>query len=159
MVSTHVSWQAKVHTFLMMGDPHCFHLRGGFSSLLPSCCVFNSESTCGGHSRLSSPIHESHSLSSVCVHIHSSSALFVGTVNLAKEVVGKFHLLWIVRALAKWQGGGYLLGYFPSLHGYIPRAASLSSDLCCCRTCIVVVESVSLSNPRYGCCGSEQDRE
>ena len=117
------------------------------SSLLPSCCVFDSESTCGGHSRLSSPIHESRSLSSVRVHIHSSSALFVGTVNLAKEVVGNFHLLWIVRALAKWQGGGYLPGYFPSLHGYIPRAVSLSSDLCRCRTRIVVVESASsLSN-------------
>jgi len=45
-----------------------------------------------------------------CVHIRSLSALFVGAVNLAKEVVGNSHLLWIVRALVSWQGGGYLLG-------------------------------------------------
>jgi hypothetical protein len=58
----------------------------------------------------------------------------------------------IVRALANWQGGGYLLGYFPTLHGYIPRSASLSSDLCRCRTCIMVVESMpSLSNLHHGC--------
>jgi len=51
-------------------------------------------------------IFRSCSLLSVRVHLCSSSASFVGAINLAKrEVVGDFHLSWIVRALVSWQGG------------------------------------------------------
>jgi hypothetical protein len=80
-------------------------------------------------------IFRSRLLSSIPVHIHSSSALFVGAINLAKGVVGNFHLLWIVRALANWQGGGYLRSrVLPlSLHGYSPQNCTRKS-LCNLRT-------------------------
>src|SRR5258708_39189972 len=98
-------------------------------------------------------IFRSRLLSSVRVHIHSLSALFVGAVNLAKEAVGSFHLLWFVRGAGELVGRGLLTGVLPlSLHGYIPRSASLSSDLCCCRTRVVVVESALwLLNPCHRC--------
>jgi hypothetical protein len=92
-------------------------------------------------------IHVCHlSLSSVRVHIHSLSTLFVGAVNLAKEVVGSFHLLWFVRALANWWGGGNLPGYFPSLF------MGTSLDPRHCHQISVVVELASwLLNPHCGC--------
>src|SRR5258708_19916035 len=88
-------------------------------------------------------IFRSRLLSSIHVHIHSLSALFVGAVNLAKEVVGSFHLLWFVRGAGELVGRGLLLtGVLPlSLHGYIPRSASLSSDLFFFQTPFVVFYS------------------
>ena len=78
--------------------------------------------------------------------IYSCSHSFIGAVSLAKEDVGNFHLSWIVR--------GYLPGTSPSPHGYILWSASLLSDLCHCRTHIMVVESTPwLSNLCYGCGG------
>ena len=56
----------------MMGDPHCpFSSAWGSrsSSLLLSCCVFDSESTCGGH-LLSSWVHPS-----ICVIVVGSLLL------------------------------------------------------------------------------------
>jgi len=101
VVSTHASWQAKVHTFLMMGDPHCSFLSAW------GVLLFVAVVLCFRHVGAIRVCHLLFTFIVVrsCVHIHSSSALFVGAVNLAKEVVGNFHLLWIVRALVNWQGG------------------------------------------------------
>jgi len=89
-------------------------------------------------------IFRSCSLSSLRVHIHSSSTLFVGAVNLAKKKV--------VGNSGRWRTGREGFTYRGTLHGYISRSASLSSDLCHRRTRILVVESASLlSNPRHCC--------
>ena len=89
-------------------------------------------------------IFRSRSLSSVRVHIRSSSTLFVGAINLAKKKV--------VGNSGCWQTGREGFTYRGTLHGYIPQSASLLSDLCHCRTHIVVVKSASLlSNPHHSC--------
>ena len=126
----------------MMGDPHClFSSAWGSrsSSSLPSCCVFNSESTHGGHSHLSPSVH---------IHCHPFVFIFVHwCCQSSKGGSGKFSFVMDC------QGVTYQ-GTSPSPHGYILWSASLLSDLCHCRTHIMVVESTpQLSNLCYGCCG------
>jgi len=139
-------WKAKVHTFLMIGDPHCSFLSAwGSSSLLPSCCVFD----------IWGAIRVYHLL-----HIHCRPFMFIFIHHLLCLLVPstwprRWWEIFICYGLSRcwWTGReGLLTGVLPlSLHGYIPRSVSLSSDLCRCWTCIVVVESMSSlsSNPRH----------
>jgi len=144
VVSTQVSWQAKVHTFLMI-DPH-----RSFSSAW-GVLLFVAVVLCFRHV---GAIHVCHLLFTfIVVHSCSSSALFVGAVNLAKEVVGNFHLLWIVRALVNWRGGVTYRGtsplsswVHPSICVIVIGSLSLLNLYRGCRICVVViVKSASLS--------------
>ena len=117
----------------MMGDPHClFSSAWGSrsSSLLPSCCVFDSESTHRGHLHLSPSVHVRCCLF-VFIFVHQCCQSSQGGS-------GKFSFVMDCQGTGE-LAGGYLLGYFPLSSWVHPSIR------------VIVIGSLSLSNSYHGC--------
>jgi len=150
-------WQAKVHTFLMIGDPHCSFLSAwGSSPLLPLCCVFNM-------------------WGAICIyhllHIHCRPFMFIFIHHLLCLLVPStwprrwweiFICLWIVKVLVNWQGGVTYWGtsslsswVHPSIRVIVVGFLSLLNLYRGCQIhVIIIIKSMSSSslNLHHGGC-------
>jgi hypothetical protein len=129
-----VSWQVKVHTFLMMETPTVrFRLHGG--SLLPSCCVFDSEST----------IRVCHlPFTFVVVRLCSYSFIvrFVCWCHQPSQGGGgKFSSVMDCQGAGELAGRGLL-----TVRGTSPLSSWVHPSIC-----DIVIRSLSLSNSYHGC--------